>query len=573
MPKKITVDEQALVQDYLNGMSIYDVCDTYHIGKIKVKDILKRNNIQLRKRGGQETIGELKVPDFKTRKYEEIDGFHIVVFDPKTDFNTRDVLNLSGVLTSYIEKQYGVPTPTLYDRRMYYMKSGDYWWEQWLSVRYEPDGAVKKCPYCDWETVDVDNKSGAFEVHLKNIHGLTVKQHLSEYPDDSDYFNVQSRKAKREEMLIDPKNYVVCPICGDKMFRMTITHIKSHGLMLQEFREAYPDFQMESEMVLEKDRETQREGNKVPRKHAKRSMGEDFICSVLDKAGVEYSTNDRQILEGKEIDVLVEGQKIGFEFNGLLYHCSGGENDKVTRPIEKTRMANDKGYNLIHIFEDEYLNTKELVSDKILDLLGKNNDKLKVGARKCAVREISTEDARKFLDAFHMQGYSNASVHLGGFIGEKLIAVMLFKKGHLDMGFEWELSRYATNIRYRCQGLASKMFAHFVREYNPTTVVSFADRRWTINPTKTMYTKIGFKYVGVTRPSYTYFAKVYSSKEHRNKRYHKLDFRKHILLQKYDNINNKMTEEQMANKLGFYRIYDCGLFRYVWKKPIRPPHL
>ena len=39
-----------IVKDYIGGMNLYDVCAKYHIGKLKVKDILKSNGVDLRKR-------------------------------------------------------------------------------------------------------------------------------------------------------------------------------------------------------------------------------------------------------------------------------------------------------------------------------------------------------------------------------------------------------------------------------------------------------------------------------------------------------------------------------------------
>ena len=50
-------------------------------------------------------------------------------------------------------------------------------------------------------------------------------------------------------------------------------------------------------------------------------------------------------------------------------------------------------------------------------------------------------------------------------------------------------------------------------------------------------------------------------------RYHKFGFRKQILLKKYpDVLNPNMTETEMTKELGYYKIYDCGLIRYIWKK-------
>ena len=45
-----------------------------------------------------------------------------------------------------------------------------------------------KCPYCDWETIDVDNRSGMFETHLKKRHNMSKNEYIKEHPEDKDYF-------------------------------------------------------------------------------------------------------------------------------------------------------------------------------------------------------------------------------------------------------------------------------------------------------------------------------------------------------------------------------------------------
>ena len=58
------------------------------------------------------------------------------------------------------------------------------------------------------------------------------------------------------------------------------------------------------------------------------------------------------------------------------------------------------------------------------------------------------------------------------------------------------------------------------------------------------------------RPSYYYVKN--------NKRYHKFGFRKQILNKKYG-LPMTMTESEMAKTLGYEKIWDCGLYKYVWK--------
>lgn len=47
---------------------------------------------------------------------------------------------------------------------------------------------------------------------------------------------------------------------------------------------------------------------------------------------------------------------------------------------------------------------------------------------------------------------------------------------------------------------------------------------------------------------------------------HKFGFRKQILHKKYG-LPLSMTESEMTKQLGYYRIWDCGLFKYVWTNP------
>ena len=149
-----------LIEDYKNGMGIYDVCEKYHIGKLKVKQILSENGVEIRKRGKQSlNTDNFVVKDFHIEKYKEEDGFHYIAVDKNNGKSYNDYMNNGGFLTTHIKKVYGIDIPSLYDRRMYYMKTGDYWWEQWFNIiKVKNNENVKKCPYCDWFTNDIDNK-------------------------------------------------------------------------------------------------------------------------------------------------------------------------------------------------------------------------------------------------------------------------------------------------------------------------------------------------------------------------------------------------------------------------------
>lgn len=286
---------------------------------------------------------------------------------------------------------------------------------------------------------------------------------------------------------------------------------------------------------------------------------EEEICNYLKSVGIHNIERNVRLNNGKEIDIFIPNKMIGIEYDGLRWHSENFGKDKYYH-LKKTEESIKESIRLIHIFEDEYLEHKELVYDKIKQLLGINKSRKTVGARECDVREVDNTSAKEFLDKFHIQGYSKSTIYYGAFYKGNIVGVMSFKRESKNSE-KWELTRFATDYHYSCPGLGSKMFQHFIREYNPTEVKSFADRRWTLDKDNNLYIKMGFKLEKICKPDYRYAVG--------NKRIHKFNMRKNILHKKYG-LPLSMTEKEMCNELGFYRIWDCGLFKYVWKKSIVP---
>lgn len=560
MKRNIEIDENQICDEYVStNIGTEALALKYHIGKKRVKDILRSNGIETKKKGKQ-PLKDTFVTDWRVMKYVNPINKHYVAYDDKSAFESDDIENKSGILTTYIEKTYGVETPTLYDRRKYYMKTGNYWWEQWLKVRLEENAPTKKCPYCDWETNDIDNLSGMFGVHLSKAHGLTIEEHLKKHPEDGSYFSKQLKAIIRKEHLKKDGCSVTCPLCGKRFNKLTAGHIKSaHNMEWMMFKELYPDIKLVSDEAYAQAIKAQAKTNLVVSKKRFISSYEREIHKMLDCYGVSYDTN-RQILIGKEIDILVPSSKIGIEFDGLKFHTEFFGRKPQRYHLDKTLRCNEKGYGLIHIFEDEYVNHKEIVDSKIKHALGLNKGLPSIGARKCTIRHIYKHQAKTFLDKNHIQGYAPSSVYLGAFYGDLLVAVMSFKNGTIK-NRGWELTRFATDINYRCPGIASKLFSVFLREYEPFEVFSFADRRWTVDMNNNVYTKMGFIINKVSNPDYRY----YNERIDRYKRVHKMTMNKKAMSKKYG-FDLAMTELEMARELGYDRIWDCGLIKYVYKK-------
>ncbi len=283
----------------------------------------------------------------------------------------------------------------------------------------------------------------------------------------------------------------------------------------------------------------------------------EYIKTIVGEENVEQ--RNRSVLGNKEIDIYIPNMKIGIEYNGLYWHS--GRNPRMNKDyhLNKTLLCEMQGVRLVQIFEDEYLKRKEVVLSKLSHLLGCDNGKTKIMGRKCIIKTISKSDAEPFLNKYHIQGFVRGTVHIGAYYNNKLISVMSFTKENSGSN-NWELTRFASNYNYICQGVGGKLFKYFVKIYDPDRIKSFADRRWSCVGNN-IYEKIGFKFEKYTKPDYYY----YNEKINGYERIHKFNFRKKTLNKKYG-LDISETESLMAKQLDYVKIWNCGLIKYIWKK-------
>ena len=562
MSRTLNIDENDIVNDYKNNIGIVGICNKYHIGKLRVKEILKRNNVEIRKGGNISIKHNFIVPDWRIEKYPEEEGYHYVAIFRENGTEFKDVKNQGGHLSEYIRKMTGIIMPTLYERRKYYQETGNYWFEQWFDIVKRKNPDVKKCPYCNWTTIDIENRSGAFEVHLREKHNITKEEYLKEFPDELGYFSLVN-ETKNLQFSTNEKEFVKCEICGKKLRRIDIRHLKKHETNIDEYRQKYNKTVSDELHLILSENAINANINMKPKFFTKPELE---IMDFIKKYGFECY-KDRKILKGKELDIFIPSKQIAIEYNGNFYHTEEGGGKGPKHHLSKTLMCKENGVKLIQIFEDEYMERRDIVFNKIkhiLNLKDDNENIIKIAGRKCVIKRINNKMSEDFLEKYHIQGFVSSTLYYGAFYNDELIAVMNFKKLGKNFEDEWELTRFASNYNYICQGVGGKLLKAFISENNPILIKSFADRRWTIDEDSNVYIKLGFNFEGYTRPDYKY----YNCRINRFTRYHKFGFRKHILMRKYPNagLTNEMTETEMTKKLGYDKIWDCGLIKYVWRK-------
>lgn len=278
------------------------------------------------------------------------------------------------------------------------------------------------------------------------------------------------------------------------------------------------------------------------------SLQETEIVDFLKSINEHVEIKDRTIISPREIDIFIPRCNLEIEYNGLYWH-SEVYKDKNYH-LQKTQDAFEKNVMLIHIFEDEWINSKEIVKSKIKSLLNKTD--IKFYARKCSVKEIDSKTANLFLKNNHLQGQGRSNIRLGLFYKDNLISVMTFLKGDISKKIkDWELNRFCSANNSLVVGGAGKLFNYFIKKYNPETVISYSDKRWSKNINQSVYKKIGFDYSHCSPPNYWYI------QSNCIKRFSRYSLRKPI--------NSTVSERQLRESQGYLRLYDCGSSKWIWK--------
>ena len=284
----------------------------------------------------------------------------------------------------------------------------------------------------------------------------------------------------------------------------------------------------------------------------------EFIESIYSG---EIKKHNRWFLKGQEIDIVIPEKKLAIEFDGLYWH-SEAQIPERNYHLNKTKACETYGYQLIHIFEDEWIYKQDICKSRIKNLLGCND--VKIYARLCEIRDVSGHTIKDFLNTNHIQGAAkNIYSGYGLYYNDELISVMAFSKLRINLGQkpkegEYELLRFCSKLGVSVVGGAGKLFKHFINTVKPTKVISYADRRWSMGK---IYETLGFTFSHNSIPSYFY---VFG-----DKRENRFKYRKNELIRKYG-CPPEVSEHDFCLSKKWYRIYDCGTKVYIWenKKPV-----
>lgn len=267
------------------------------------------------------------------------------------------------------------------------------------------------------------------------------------------------------------------------------------------------------------------------------------------------SRRDKSILSGnRELDIYIPEKKIAIEFNGSYWHSELNKPKKYHQ--DKNIECDDKGIQLIHIFEHEWddIYTRNKLITMINNLL--TNNQLKVAARHTEIKEIDNFTAREFLHKYHLQNEAHSSINLGCLYQNELIGVMTFGTPRFNTSYQYELIRLCWRPDTKVTGGSAKLFNYFLDKYNPASIISYCDIS---KFNGTVYKKLGFSLSHISDPSYIWYN---LSNKDVVTRY---QAQKHKLIAAGLGTEDE-TEDDIMHNLGYYKVYNSGNKVFIYEK-------
>lgn len=125
---------------------------------------------------------------------------------------------------------------------------------------------------------------------------------------------------------------------------------------------------------------------------SKSNKEEDFYQFIKKIYNKKINKNDRKTIYPFELDITLPSDKISFEFDGLYWHSTIKQSD-IRYHLKKTNLCEEKGFNLIHVFEDQWTLKRDVVESMIRRFI---NCAEVIDSSICTIKEISNDVSNDF---------------------------------------------------------------------------------------------------------------------------------------------------------------------------------
>lgn len=282
-----------------------------------------------------------------------------------------------------------------------------------------------------------------------------------------------------------------------------------------------------------------------------------MLYRYLEDLGVEYYPEHPIGYYVWDCLVIKDNRKYLIDCNGDYWHAIDAT---IIKDKAKFTYTNNyfPEYEILYIWEHEFY-----VNNAVLSRLKEKFDTdivpIDFDFKNINIKQISTADARSFLDAYHYIGGSRGGVCFGAYLNDKLIGCLLFSnpiRQNVAQQFDttddniYELSRLCIHPCYHKKNFASWFISKCIKKVNKKVIVAYADT--TVGHVGTVYKACGFILHHTVQPDYWYV-------DEKNFAMHKRTL--------YGRARKMcMSESEYAAKYGYSKVYGDKKLCYTYSR-------
>jgi len=233
-------------------------------------------------------------------------------------------------------------------------------------------------------------------------------------------------------------------------------------------------------------------------------------------------------------------------------------NESCQKPkdlYKEKKVLEDNNIRSIFIYIPELKKNWNIYSDKFKHELSIFNKV--VYARACKIKEVPNKDYTAFMKAYHLQGVAGATIKLGLYYKDELVSIMSFCQPRYNKHYQYEMSRFCSKIGWKIVGGASRLYQHFIKDYNVTSCLSYSDM---MLGDGNFYTQIGMKRGPDIDAGFMWYYPV------TDLLYNRRGFWKSTLPDKLAKFDPNMSAHNNMRANGYIKVFTTGNNMFWWTK-------
>lgn len=144
---------------------------------------------------------------------------------------------------------------------------------------------------------------------------------------------------------------------------------------------------------------------------------------------------NRTIIKPYELDIYLPELKLAFEYNGVYWHSEYEK--EINYHQMKSDLCDEKGIQLIHVWEDDWKYKQEIIKSIILNKL--NIYEQIINSKDCEIKKINNKN--QFLFKNHLDGSIESISNYGLFYNNELVSLICLKDN--------KIIRYCDKLFYK----------------------------------------------------------------------------------------------------------------------------